>query len=204
MPKIDTYSVCHPGVEFYFWRIEESVEELAALIDGGDELLAEARCKFKAAERQREWLAARALLQHSGYNVSALAYMPGGAPCLRGSGRHISISHTRGLAVIAISKRPVGIDIENEGRDASKAIRKVADNSDAVICDGEALRMWTAKEAAFKFNPVSCVTIKDIRLEKAIGSDSYAEYRVAYPDDTSAVCRTYGISEYVLSCCTEE
>lgn len=204
MPKIDTYSVCHPGVELCFWRIEESVEELAALIDGGDGLLAEARSKFKAVERQREWLAARALLQHSGHDVSALAYMPGGAPCLKGTGRHISISHTRGLAVVAISKRPVGVDIEAEGRDASKAIRMVVGSSDAVICNDEALRMWTAKEAAFKLSPDSCVTIKDVRLEKASCGGSCAEYNVTYPGGASAVCRTYGIEGYVLSCCTGE
>ncbi len=91
-------------------------------------------------------------------------YTATGAPHLRERpDLHISISHTKGYAVVALSgEEPIGIDIECYGakveRVASKYLRPeeltlVTASHDPVM----ALHLlWTAKEAAFKLvNPPS-------------------------------------------------
>ena len=74
---------------------------------------------------------------------------PSGAPFIRGDDHYLSLSHKDGLMVVALSDRPVGVDIE---RVVSKdAYYRIADNYFAEkIAEGDAegfFRGWTRREA---------------------------------------------------------
>ena len=86
------------------WKITESLDELEkidAYIDCS---------KFKSEKRKKEFLACRWLLNAINPKIT-ITYNKFGAPELD-NGEHISISHSRNLVAIIISKTKVGLDIE--------------------------------------------------------------------------------------------
>lgn len=128
---------------------------MAPLFDG-DVLLEEARERFKAASRRLEWLSVRRLMHELGIK-SPIAYLPSGRPYLKDDARHISISHTRGYAAVAISElNPIGIDIEQRTDKVCRVRKKFLSREEKLFSllaknNVEAmLVVWTTKEAMFK------------------------------------------------------
>ena len=138
------------------WQITESEEELMAPLCGGDIMLAEARERFKALSRQLEWLSVRRLMHELGI-ASPIVYHPSGRPYLKDDARHISISHTRSYAAIAISEtNPIGLDIEQRTDKVCRVRDKFLSHEEKLFLPSEKknveamLVIWTAKEAMFK------------------------------------------------------
>ncbi len=138
------------------WQITESEEELVAPLPNGSQLLDEAHTRFKAAGRRLEWLAVRRLLHESGIS-SPIGYHPSGRPYLTDDPHHISISHTRGYAAIALHRNaPVGIDIEQRTDKVCRVQDKFLSPEEKHFLPllrnrVEALLViWTAKESIFK------------------------------------------------------
>lgn len=207
MSQIHLESIDKIGnIELFFWKLEENSNELAKIIAGGEMLLNEAKERFKSLQRQCEWLAARALLQQTGHRSHAIMYRPDGAPYLDGSDRYISISHTKGLVALAISQKPIGIDIEASNRNALKGAHIFLSDKEAgyvnieELDNIEALRIWTAKEASFKLHPEGSATIIDIHLKKTKEGFNCNTYDVTFSDGCKAKSCSYEIEGYILSC----
>ena len=203
MPLIEFEQVKEiKGADIYIWHITESCKELATLAIDGEMLYAESQSIFKSTSRQREWLATRALLCHTPYKEQKILYRSNGQPYLTDNYRYISISHTREYVAIAISEEPIGIDIEMIGRNAITVIKAILSHHEMELFlqsdepDSEALRLWTAKEAAFKLAPERCNVLKEII------SDKYGNtYLMTYPDGTSATSSIHLFGGLILSCC---
>lgn len=138
------------------WHMTEGEEELVAPLPNGDALLEEARGRFKAAGRRLEWLSVRRLM-HELDITSPIAYLPSGRPYLKDDERHISISHTRGYAAVAIhADSPVGLDIEQRTDKVCRVKDKFLSHEEKLFLPSEKknvesmLVIWTAKEALFK------------------------------------------------------
>ena len=138
------------------WQIVEGEEELVAPLPDGEDLLAEAHCRYKASSRRLEWLAVRRLMHEVGCS-SSIKYHPSGRPYLKDDERFISISHTRGYAAIALhSKQCVGIDIEQRTERVCRVGDKFLANEEKLFLPREKknvevmLVIWTVKEAMFK------------------------------------------------------
>lgn len=65
-----------------------------------------------------------------------------------------SLSHTAGQVAVAVSDKPVGVDIESFSAFEKRNVEKLADR---ILCDNERLtdnaeilRLWTKKESIFK------------------------------------------------------
>ncbi len=136
------------------WAIEETWEQLAAML--GDDALMRHACTFGSEVRRAEWLAVRLLLRAMLGSEARIEYTDGGRPLLAGAGGYISVSHTRGYAVLAHSpSQPIGVDVE-------LVSRKVGVARSFVMRDGEhtallpemeeryMLLRWTAYEAVYK------------------------------------------------------
>ena len=91
-----------------------------------------------------------------------LSHLPSGAPTV-GDDTHISVSHSRRLAVVAISPLPIGVDAEE---DRPTQLRRVAPRvmteAELAACP-DLLLAWTAKEAAYKAVP-GLKTLLDVEL----------------------------------------
>ncbi len=138
------------------WHMTEREEELTAPLANGDALLEEARGRFKAAGRRLEWLSVRRLMHELGI-ASPIAYLPSGRPYLVDDCRHISISHTRGYAAVAIhADSPIGLDIEQRTDKVWRVKDKFLSHGEKLFLPSEKknvepmLVIWTAKEAMFK------------------------------------------------------
>lgn len=101
-----------------------------------------------------------------------LRHLPSGAPCIDGA--FISITHARNVAAVAVSGRPVGIDLEYPRPQLERIAHKFLSVTERQTYTTlpALLHAWTAKEAAFKAChaagfPISVIT--QISLEA--GSD---------------------------------
>lgn len=137
------------------WKIEESVEELLALLD--DQAWARTALEqFTVERRKQEWLAVRILLRMFTDDEKRIVYCENGKPSLTDSNLHVSITHTRGYAAILLSeKEHVGIDIEKVSSQPHRLrARFLSPEELSYSLDAEdiyfPLLAWSAKETAFK------------------------------------------------------
>lgn len=94
-----------------------------------------------------------------------ILYSKSGKPYLKASGSYISISHCPGWISLAAAPYPIGIDIEQEGRDALKIINKFAAEDEKILCfdamQNWALELWCAKEAVYKLYDIYGLSFKE-------------------------------------------
>lgn len=94
-----------------------------------------------------------------------ILYSKSGKPYLKASNSHISISHCPGWISLAAAPYPIGIDIEQEGRNALKIINKFAAEDEKILCfdakQNWALELWCAKEAVYKLYDISGLSFKE-------------------------------------------
>lgn len=81
------------------------------------------------------------------------AYKESGQPTIQNG--HISISHTEGYAACAISRQPVGIDVERERTFSKAAAKRILSPQEELLresanADELLSRVWTVKESFLK------------------------------------------------------
>ncbi|MDD6778796.1 MAG: 4'-phosphopantetheinyl transferase superfamily protein [Bacteroidales bacterium] len=149
------------------WKLTESWQELLGhcmakrmKIDSGS--------LPKTDKRRCEMLAERLLLSECFMSPSAvLEHDPHGAPRIAlHDDVHVSISHTRGMVLIALSEHePMGIDVECISERVVKLREKfVNDNETAELSLVDATDLtlvWTAKEAMYKLAGVPGASLRD-------------------------------------------
>jgi len=143
-----------PSVHTAVWKITEREGELLKLLPELTPSDSGFLDKISWQPRRMEWLASRVLLQHMTGLYPEVTYNKNGQPEMGGCADHISISHTRGYAAVALSPFfTPGIDIERP----SSRIRKVKDRFlnqlEKDFIENEATQsglIWCAKEAIFK------------------------------------------------------
>ncbi|MBR5455436.1 MAG: 4'-phosphopantetheinyl transferase superfamily protein [Bacteroidaceae bacterium] len=210
MPIIHIKTDNTVNAEIFFWKIEESITELSDIIADGGTMLSQAQERFKSTKRQCEWLATRALLMQTPYRDTGIQYCSNGQPYLENSNMHISISHTAEFVAVAIADTPIGIDIETKNRNAIAVADAFLQPHEAEMLyvntdrDKEALRIWTAKEAAFKLFPDRSLVLKNITASLQQNSGNTSLYTITYKDGTTATCRTTEHDILVLSICTPQ
>ena len=136
----------------YTWQLTETVAQLSAgltLSQGEEERLT----TIHSQKKQREFLVIRHLLQEAQLPTTALYYTPEGKPQLEG--QYISITHSQNFVMIALSPRPVGIDIER----CTPRILRLAPrftpwqpplDMDELTQIQAYTQLWTIKEALYK------------------------------------------------------
>ena len=138
----------------YTWQLTETVAQLSAgltLSQGEEERL----CALHSEKKQREFLAIRHLLREAQLPTTALYYTPEGKPQLEG--RNISITHSQDFVMIALSPRPIGIDIERcTPRILRLALRftpwQAPPDMDELTQIQAYTQLWTIKEALYKIS----------------------------------------------------
>ena len=111
---------------------------------------------FKSFDRKIEWLSVRVLLKSLLGEQPQIIYNEKRKPFILGGESNISISHSRQLTSIFISKtKKVGLDLEYMSHDISTVAHKFL-NDDEKITDDPDLKQfhmyihWCAKEALYK------------------------------------------------------
>lgn len=145
------YNDCELGI----WEIKESLEELYSKVHffpGEKELFN----NFKSPNRQVEWLSVRRLLREMRGEPTQIVYNDQRKPFLFNGDMNISISHSRDLTAIMLSKnKKIGLDLEYMSHNISRVAHKFL-NDDEYIVEDEAKKKfhmyihWCAKEALYK------------------------------------------------------
>ena len=119
---------------------------------------------FKHEGRQKEFYSIRALLAvMTGDDSLIIGHEPSGRPTLHGF--HISISHTKGFAALAISRQEgVAVDIERRSAKVDNiASRFIRPDEDADTNDRR-LIIWSAKETLYKLHSEDDLQFFDMRV----------------------------------------
>lgn len=134
------------------WRIDESLDQLAAFVTPGD---VRSAGQFGSAARRRERLAWRAALR-TAIPHGEVGYTETGAPYIEGRDTHISVAHTSGLALVLLSPRPCAVDVETAARDFTRTRDRFIGPHEASLTDATredfAAAVWCAKEALYKYS----------------------------------------------------
>ena len=175
MPRIllPTSLLFEGVINFFFWEITETVEDLLALFTHPGYMRKGLEDFSSNITRQKEWLATRLLLKEALGNDVKISYTVSGRPFLVGS-------------VLALARGPFGVDIEVWSSRALRLQQKFLSPDEvsllhSIEAEKMAVRLWSAKESCYKYLDISGLSLKndisltqrDVRLEAhIIGMDN--------------------------------
>ncbi len=154
---------CHLGI----WKITENYDTLLSRLTLTREEL-ETLERFSHMPRKIEWLSVRVLLSEMTNKELSIYYNGNRKPFIKGNSHFISISHSRDLTAILLSRdKKVGIDLEYMShRIASICDRFINDNDVITTEDSESRKYhlyihWCAKEALYKICDKQDINFRD-------------------------------------------
>lgn len=158
-----------------------AIEELHACLTPDEKVRAE---RYKVATARHQFVTGRGLLRQLlgtclgvGPVEVPLAYTGAGKPVLADASRgiHFNVTHTDGLALIALARQPVGVDVERlrvmsdpeglVGRFFSAAERDTYLGLPAELRTAGFFRGWTCKEAVIKASGLSVAYLDEFDVE---------------------------------------
>lgn len=142
------------------WDISESLNELLQKGINSD------ISKFKGEKRKKEFLSCRLLLNDINPDTT-ITYNKFGAPKLD-NGQYISISHSKNLVAIIVSKTKVGLDIEQiSNKPLRLSFKFISTKAHQNLTPEKATLIWCCKEAIFKWYQKGNIDFKkDIKLDE--------------------------------------
>ena len=142
------------------WDITESLDEFKKIDTSVD------YSKFKTEKRIKEFLASRLLLSEI-RPKEEITYNKYGAPKIK-NGDHISISHSKNLVAIIISKTKVGLDIEQISAKPLKLSSKfISTKAHQNLTEEKSTLIWCCKEAIFKWYQKGNIDFKkDLKIDE--------------------------------------
>ena len=116
---------------------------------------------------------------------AVVTHLPSGAPVTEGC--HISVSHCRTHAAVAVSTAaPVGIDIEETRRCKAHIVSRVAHPDDSPALSPA--QAWCAKEAVFKAALIDDLTLADIAVSPVGATTRGRSFDVLFPAAPEGLC----------------
>jgi 4'-phosphopantetheinyl transferase len=142
--------------EFAIWKIEEQADELYSQLQLDEQEKAYYE-QLKIGKRNLHWLGTRVLLRKMLRTDEYIdCKVDGhGKPYLVNLPYHISLSHSFDYAAVMISKRPVGIDIEQVKQKVERIAHKFMRKEELAFISNEykipqLYVCWCVKEAVYK------------------------------------------------------
>jgi phosphopantetheinyl transferase len=151
-------------ITVYFWKIEETRKELVDLCNkvGVD---VSHTTEIKSTQRACEKLATLLTIALTLGNKTQLCHTDEGAPFIKNSKMHISISHSAHMVAVAFSPNPIGIDIEHKAEQVLRVREKFLNNRELALIGNKDkdinLMFWTAKEAVYKVHSRKGIDFKN-------------------------------------------
>lgn len=132
-----------------FYELQKQFNKIASL----DEI--EKANKYKYEGRKAEWMAVRLLIANLFNKYIYISYTESGKPFIKNSPINISISHTKGMVAVIVSKSIVGVDIEKNSDRVLRIENKFMSETEKLQIDksnkaNNLLIYWSAKETLYK------------------------------------------------------
>lgn len=161
------------------WKISESEEELASMIENKDHL--EEIRNRKAESNRKQYLATRIILEEEGLD-NQLKKDINGKPQLKNG--FISITHDSSFVAVMIADYQCGIDLQSISKKVLRIKHKFFDENDLMIESDELLGLtiaWSLKEAIYKIHGDPLVYFREhMRILSKDGHRIAAE--ILHPD----------------------
>ena len=154
------------GCRLAIWKITEDYDALLSRIKLTREEL-DTLERFTFIPRKVEWLSVRVLLNEISDEGLSIYYNGNRKPFIRGNSYQISISHSRDLTSVLLSReRRVGIDLEYMSHRISSISDRFISDRDIITDDVEQKKYhlyihWCAKEALYKICDKQDINFKD-------------------------------------------
>jgi len=154
------------GCQLGIWKITEGLRDLSSCVALTLEEL-ETLDRFNFEPRKLEWLSVRVLLNAMTGKDLTIIYNGNRKPFIKENHYFISISHSRDLTSILLSRdRKVGIDLEYMSHRIASISHKFINENDRVTTDEEQRKYhlyihWCAKEALYKICDKQDINFKD-------------------------------------------
>ncbi len=153
---------CHLGI----WKITEDYDTLLSRLTLTREEL-ETLERFSHLPRKIEWLSVRVLLSEMTNKELSIYYNENRKPFIKGNSHYISISHSRDLTAILLSRdKKVGIDLEYMSHRIASIYDKFINERDVITKDEDTKKYhlyihWCAKEALYKICDKQDINFRD-------------------------------------------
>jgi len=165
------------GCQLGIWKITESFDNLYArlsLTPDENAILS----RFSHEPRRLEWLSVRVLLNEMTGNDLTILYNGNRKPYIQGNSYSISISHSRDLTGILLSRgKKVGLDLEFMSHRIGNIAHKFINDAEQ-ITESEDQRKyhlyihWCAKEALYKICDKQDINFREnLTIEPFVPSD---------------------------------
>ena len=148
------------------WEIKEDFDSLFSRLNLDEDEI-ETLYGFANESRRIEWLSVRALINDMTGKDSRIIYNAFRKPFLKTNTYHISISHSRDLTSILMSKtKKVGIDLELMSHKITNISSKFINHQELITTVPEMKRYhlyihWCAKEAMYKICDKQDINFKE-------------------------------------------
>ena len=187
------YKIINDGEnQLLIWKIEESIEELQR--NNPLKVYSQNRLyQMKSVSHQKGFLAVRKILNHLHLNDYDLFYDEKGKPQLTTS-QHISISHSFDFAVILLSNKNCGVDIEIQKEKILKIGPRFCNEphlNENYFNEVERIKKytiaWGIKESIFKIKNIEGISfpehifvnpfqLEDIRVNATLNFNNLTEH----------------------------
>ena len=147
MPFDRSYAI-GKSATLWLWKLTETEAVLAEGMTKHPRLAARLSQIKSSSHRQGIW-AVQHLLLEADIDPQSMQHDANGIPRL--PDQHISISHARGYAALAIGKVPLGVDVEQMREQVHRIAPKFVHPSEQFAqTTADRIQLWTAKEAVYK------------------------------------------------------
>ncbi|MBR4119596.1 MAG: 4'-phosphopantetheinyl transferase superfamily protein [Bacteroidales bacterium] len=138
------------------WHKTETVEELKEILEDND-IFNKIKTSYSNTKRQTEQLISHILIKHLLGQVKEIKHRSNGAPYIENcENKFISISHSKKSIAVAISEKPIGIDLEEIDRKQYSLHKKFTTTNEQLWIESSDNKqlisaiIWSAKEAIYK------------------------------------------------------
>ena len=139
------------------WELTESIQELEKISSFSN------TSHLHSEKRKKEFICSRLLLKEYNSDLQ-ISYTENGSPILSNE-EFISISHSANLIVIAVSKKNIGIDIQEITEKPKKLFSKFGNSHHTDLSKEKCTLIWSIKESVFKYHKIGNVDFrKDIYI----------------------------------------
>jgi len=154
------------GCQLAIWKITEDYNTLLSRITLTREEL-DMLERITHMPRKIEWLSVRVLLNEMTDKELSIYYNENRKPFIKGNSYYISISHSRDLTSILLSReRKVGIDLEYMSHRIGSISNRFINENEVITTDEEMRKYhlyihWCAKEALYKICDKQDINFRD-------------------------------------------
>mgnify|MGYP000045251134 FL=1 len=139
------------------WELTESIQELEKISSFSN------TSHLHSEKRKKEFICSRLLLKEYNSDLQ-ISYTENGSPILSNE-EFISISHSANLIVITVSKKNIGVDIQEITEKPKKLFSKFGNSHHTDLSKEKCTLIWSIKESVFKYHKIGNVDFrKDIYI----------------------------------------